>query len=238
MILHNASLCSLYFGNNKTAIDQEFVKEKSKYIGFQEPFDTIKKFVQARDLIFLHQTHSATGHQVLESEKDIIKGAEGDYLITAVPRLGLGVLTADCLAIIVHDPVHHALGIAHAGWRGSVAEVGLRMLEHMHSQFLTEYDQVKVYFGPSARLCCYEIGADFFEHLDPYVYAQETIVEKDSKHYFDLGLFNKLQLEYAGVLKQNIKTEYNTCTICDDAYVSYRRDREKNKRNITVAALK
>lgn len=238
MILHNASLYSVYFGNKKTSIDQHVVHDKSKNIGFSYPFDSIKKYIHANDVIFLHQTHSDTGYVVTQENKSDIKGSDGDYLITNVPQLGLGALTADCLAIIAHDPVHHALGIAHAGWRGAVTQVAVRMIERMQTEFESSPEHLKIYFGPSARMCCYEIGQDFFQYLDPFVYAQETIVEKDGKHFFDLGLFNKLQLEHAGVLKENIQMQYNSCTICDDAYVSYRRDKEKNQRNITVAALK
>ncbi len=238
MILHNASFYSAYFGNKKASIDQQLVQEKSKNIGFTAPVDSIKKYIHAKDVVFLHQIHSDVGYAITNDNKDIIKGSDGDYLITNVPQIGLGVLTADCLAIIAHDPVHHVLGVAHAGWRGAVAHVAVRMIEHMNKEFKTDPEHLKIYFGPSARMCCYEIGSDFFQYLDPFVYAQETIVEKDGNHFFDLGLFNKLQLEHAGVLKENIQTQYNTCTICDDAYVSYRRDKEKNQRNITVAALK
>src|SRR3990167_757228 len=82
-------------------------------------------------LKILRQIHGVVGTAV--KADDLTRALslfekEGDYLITDQPNIALGVLTADCLPVVIYDQVRNVVGIAHAGWRGTVGGVVRAML--------------------------------------------------------------------------------------------------------------
>ena len=162
---------------------------------------------------------------------------EGDFLITNRIGAAIGVLTADCLPIVLHDEKKHACGVVHAGWRGSVAGIAVRAIEAMQKNFGTDPIDVKAHFGPAAGRCCYEVGEGFYKNVSRR-HVGEVVVSKNGRFFFDNYKLNKLQLIDVGVLERNLINSYNLCTICNNSYHSYRRDRDKSKRQATVVVLR
>ena len=184
--------------------------------------------------------HSAQGLCVLSREQ--IKATncfseDGDFLITRLPGLGLGVATADCLPIILYDSLNQVVGIVHAGWRGTVAKVVVAAVERMQALYATRIQNLTVFFGPSAKVCCYAITEDLFSELEHFSYLTD-VVQKHSDHYtLDVPLLNRLQLEEIGIKKNAMQFTYNACTMCDVSFCSYRRQGQRAERQMTVVVL-
>lgn len=241
MIIHNSPMFTIYFGN---AQDNFHINDGSKTADTRAVlalplFTNIKKFLHVDQLIFLQQTHSADGVVVTQESVNEIQSfaQDGDYLIANIP-VGIGVLTADCLPIVLHDSFHNIVAVVHAGWRGSVKGIAVKAIERMQQEFGTQLEHLKIFFGPSAGKCCYEVSSDFAHNLDEYVFAHEVLHRHHGKIFFDLPSFNRLQLQGFGVPKGAFHCEYNVCTICNETYFSYRRQGERAGRNLTVVALR
>jgi len=242
MLLHKAPLFHIYFGNAHDNLNpQEYLTFPAGYtFDGHAAYARVYKALQLEQLLFLHQTHSVEGFQITPENAVHFQPFkhDGDFLITDLHHVGLGVVTADCLPIVFYDTRHQAVGIAHAGWRGSVQSVGIKTLEAMQRAYKTQLAEVQVYFGPSAQVCCYRVGDDFATSLESFSYADRTLQQRDNGLFFDLPLFNRLQLEAYGVKREGIALQYNICTICDENFCSYRRDGMQSKRQMTVVSLK
>ena len=108
----------------------------------------------------------------------------------------------------------------------------------MRDCFDTDPDELTVYFGPSAKVCCYQISEGFLENLDNCPFSHDIILKKDGSLYLDLPKLVHYQLLDLGVLREEIKTDYNGCTICDLRFHSYRRSASDAGRQATIISLK
>ena len=198
--------------------------KKPEFQGWMQQFVTDH---QLQQLVYLKQEHLATGlvlDQSLEKSapSTIFSAYEGDYLITNQVKLGIAILTADCLPIVLYDPVQKIIAVAHAGWKGTVRGIAANVVKQMHERFGSQPEQLKVSFGAHAHTCCYEVQADFMGHIRKELLAH-VVVQREGKNYFDSAAYNKLELVAAGVVATAITNQFN-CTICDDSYHSRRRD--------------
>jgi hypothetical protein len=239
MLLHSNPLFAIYFGSAEDDLepDQYLHYPPGTSLLSIEPYKKLKKMMQLERLTFLHQTHSNKGIVVA---KDIIEPfkVDGDFLVTQEKKYGIGVMTADCLPIVFYDNFHHVAAIVHAGWKSSVMRIAPKMVQKMQELYGTKVEHLRVFFGPSAKKCCYRIDEEFLVHLKPFSFADQVVYKDDDGLRFDLPLFNRLQLEAVGLPKEAFKMDYNFCTICDTRYCSYRRDGKNACRQMTVVVLK
>jgi len=143
-----------------------------------------------------------------------------DALVTDVSGVSLGVTVADCVPVFFSDRKHHAIGIAHAGWRGVIAGV----LENTIAAMIREYDSsptdLRAYIGPHIRSCHFEVGSDVAER-----FPTDCRVVRDGKIFVDLGRACLERLTAAGVGRQDIGIS-DKCTFDAEArFFSFRRDR-------------
>ena len=243
MLLHNNPFFSIYFGNAEDELDPD------QYLNYPpgirllalEPYKKLKKMMQLEGLMFLRQVHGDAGlviNQLVVNQKEEPFKTEGDFLITDAKHMGIGMMTGDCLPIVFFDNVHRVVAIVHAGWKSAVLEIAPKTVQMMQEQFGTKLEHLRVFFGPSAKSCCYEVGETFIEQLEAFPFIEEILRKEQQGLMFDLPLFNRLQLEDIGIAKEAFKLEYNFCTICDTSYCSFRRDGQKAHRQMTVVALK
>jgi len=242
MLLHNAPLLRIYFGDAK---DELFPGEylnlpEGKDIFSIEAFVKLRQVMRIERLLFLRQIHSTDGI-VVSSKKRTKKTKsftiEGDYLITNVRFVGLGVMTADCLPIVLYDKVNQAIAVVHAGWRGSVKNVVLKALDRMTQEFGTKPEMLRVFFGPSAKVCCYTVKEDMLEYLEDIEFIDRVVQRRSDEIFFDLPGFNKLLLESVGVKPEAFQLQYNLCTMCEKSLYSHRRQGKAAGRQMTVACL-
>jgi YfiH family protein len=190
-------------------------------------------------LTFGRQVHGARVAVVRNADRGAVFD-DTDALVTNASLVPLVILTADCAAVFYVDPVHRAVGIAHAGWRGAVARIAARTLDAMHDAFGTAPGDVAAAVGPSIGPCCYEVGSDVIDGVAAAFpdHADELLIEPDmasagsfrasvneDKKHFDLWRANELALQHAGVRDDRIEVS-RLCTACrTDLFYSHRAEK-------------
>jgi len=212
-------------------------------------------------LITLRQIHSDLIHCVADVPD---KQLAGDGLITATPELLLAIQTADCLPVILVDTKRRAVGVFHAGWRGTVHRIVEKGVGEMGRGFGTQPRDLKAAIGPGIHGCCYEIGSEVREQFESqFAYAADLFQEvKESdpirkkypllflsarppghshlpkKIFLDLVEANRRQLIAAGVSARNISAS-PLCTSCrTDALFSYRAEKGVTGRMMAVVGVR
>ncbi|MBQ1389066.1 MAG: peptidoglycan editing factor PgeF [Clostridia bacterium] len=143
-----------------------------------------------------------------------------DALVTNEPGVTLVTYFADCTPLLFVDAKNKAIAAAHAGWRGTVGEIGRLTIEKMIGEFSTDPGDLIVTVGPAIGKCCYEVDepvADEFRklHLD----SEKFIYEKDGgKYMIDLLEANTQIIMKTGVPRENI-TKSDICTRCSSDMV-------------------
>lgn len=166
--------------------------------------------------------------------------ADTDALITNALGVPLLLCFADCVPLLFADPEKGAIGLAHAGWKGTVSKIGAKTVEAMAKNFGTDPGKLLVGIGPSIGAECFEIGeevAQKFREAFPSFHG-EIISSREGKLHADLWAANRLQLEAAGVAAEHIECA-DTCTSCQHKwYFSYRADGKETGRLAAVIMLK
>lgn len=204
----------------------------------QESVVDMQEKLRLSHLVLLDQVHGISGKMITENNKDMQpKSQEGDFLITDVPHVGLGVLTADCVPIIFHDQRNNAVGMAHAGWRGAVQKIAAEVIYSMQKNYGTHSADLSIVFGPCAHVCCYQVQENFLSHIAPFPFGEQAIIERNGNLFFDQLFFNEQILLSLDVRKNAIATQHSVCTICNYNYFSYRRQGIHAGRQISVVSM-
>ncbi len=149
---------------------------------------------------------------------------EADALVTSTPGVAIMTLHADCLPIIIADPALPAVGVIHAGWRGTVANVAGATVKAMCDDLGAETDRLVVLFGPAIRSCCYEIGDEVVSAWREISGADaDTALDQGTRRYhLDLVRANTVLLQRSGVSIDRIDDQAH-CTSCNsDRWFSHR----------------
>ncbi len=153
----------------------------------------------------------------------------GDALITQELDVLLEISTADCVPILLFDPVARVVAAVHAGWRGTLLNLSAKVVREMGLRYRSDPRQIVVGVGPSIGACCYEVGKEVWREMErQFEYGHEAISRlSGDKAMLDLARLNTLQLVEAGVCPGNIGG-VGLCTSChSDLFFSYRRDGKK-----------
>lgn len=154
-----------------------------------------------------------------------------DALITNANGVALVVTIADCVPILLFDPIQNVIGIVHAGWRGTANAIVKRAIYKMQDEFKTEAENVLAFIGPSAGACCYEVSDNVA------VKFENKLVRYITKNFVDLKKENSFQLQQQGVVSDNIEISKH-CTICEkQLFHSYRREGKSAGRMMAVIYL-
>lgn len=144
-----------------------------------------------------------------------------DALVTNAPDLFLAVTVADCLPVFFFDPEHHAVGIAHAGWRGVVGGIIPSVVAAMRAAYISDPARLLVSTGPAIQACHFEIQNDIFGRFAEY---PDAIVRRDGRLFADLPAIVRAQLLRLDVSDASIRLD-KTCTFDHpEKYFSRRRD--------------
>lgn len=218
---------------------------------------------QPAPLIMLRQIHSDLIHRISEIPKNSSPLA-GDGMVSDIPGILLGVLTADCLPVIVVDPKRHAVGIFHAGWRGTAKRIVEKGVGEMRRWFGSSPRDLKAAIGPGIRGCCFEVGSevrsafeaqfDYGSELFRETKDRDEIHEKypllfltsrapghselPKKIFLDLAEANHRQLIAAGLSPKNIY-DLGLCSLCHrDMFFSHRGEKGVTGRMMAVVGIK
>ncbi len=156
----------------------------------------------------------------------------GDGLISAQQGNTLGIFSADCVPIFILDMATPAIGIAHAGWRGTLAQIATKTVAQMNANFGTLTENCLIHLGPSIQKCCYNVSPDlivqFVNHFGSTVHNGLRL---------SLQTANFRQLVDAGVAPDSISIS-RFCTACStDKFYSYRAEGEQTGRMLSFIQL-
>lgn len=211
-------------------------------------------------LISVRQIHSDLIHCVSSPPETPLSG---DGLITETPGLLLAVQTADCLPVILVDAKRRAVGVFHAGWRGTVKRIVEKGVGEMRRYFGTLPGDIRAAIGPGIHGCCYQVGPEVREMFESqFAYGAELfreVKESDEIHekypllfltarapghsdlptqiFLDLAEANRRQLLDAGVLLKNITALAQCTACCPDLLFSHRADKGITGRMMGVAGI-
>ncbi len=148
-----------------------------------------------------------------------------DALITACPGAMLAMRFADCVPMLLYDPVHQAVGLAHAGWRGSAAGITARTVRAMCQAFGTSPRDVLAGIGPSIGRCCYEVDHPVIQHFSAHFpWWRDVVADDAGRLHLDLWETNRRQLLDAGLVDEQIAVA-GICTSCHTGdFYSHRRE--------------
>lgn len=140
---------------------------------------------------------------------------EADGLITAEKNVPLVIFTADCVPILLHDPVRGAVGAVHAGWRGTVSDIAGAAVRKMARGLGCRPADIRAAIGPCISLCCFETGSDVRDAVVSLLGADAGpyLVPSGEKYRVDLKGVNSLLLERAGLDRRHIDISPD-CTSC------------------------
>jgi YfiH family protein len=183
---------------------------------------------KVQDLFYGKQVHAA--RVSLVDRKNFSTGSKEipavDALITRERGVVLGAFSADCLLVFFLDPEIPALGLAHAGWRGTLMGVVPGVVQAMQENFATRVESLQILMAPAIQACCYEVGGEVLKAADASRWKADLVFLpgiKAGHPYLDLQKTNKNMLRRLGIKTENIFIS-NYCTHCNpDLFYSYRR---------------
>lgn len=197
--------------------DKEAVKENFKRM-------TGAIHTSPENLVFSAQTHTTNIRIVTEKDKG--KGyvtpldyQDVDGLITNEPGLCLATFFADCVPLYFVDPVKKAIGLSHAGWRGTVGKIGKLTIEKMGLEYGCQPKDIIATIGPSICQACYEVSEDVIqmvrENYKSDTWADLFYKKENEKYQLNLWKANEIVLKEAGILGEHMAVT-NVCTCCNE----------------------
>lgn len=197
--------------------------------------------VKLQNAVLSHQTHHTNIRKVTAADRGKGLTIQRDYesvdgLITNVPGIPLMTFHADCLPLLFVDPVSNAIGLAHAGWKGTAHNMAGKMVEEMAYAYGTNPRDLLVGIGPSIRECCFIIRDDVRQVLLKELPFTEALIKVVGTNQWKVSL-QKINVELlmkSGVNNKHI-VDAGVCTCCrSDLLFSHRA--QGNSRG-TMAAL-
>lgn len=209
----------------------------------------------------LRQIHSDLIHHVSVAPDHALSG---DGLITDTPGLLLAVLTADCFAVVLADTRKRAVGVFHAGWRGTAKRIVEKGVGEMRRCFGSSPQDLKAAVGPGIQDCCYQVGPEVKENFAAqFRYADRLFRETKDRNeihqkypllfltarapghselpkqiFLDLAEANRQQLLAAGVPAKHIY-DVGMCTSCrNELFFSHRAEKGKTGRMMAAVGIR
>jgi len=193
------------------------------------------------DLVTLRQVH---GNRVIvlteATDLQLIRGAPGDGLLTNRPDLPLGIITADCFPVVLVAPGVPAVGIMHAGRKGTAAGVVPTAIALMSQAFDAPPEALFVAIGPGIGRCCYEVDKGSAESFETQFTLNDAVYRpsRPGHLYLDLQKAIVQQLRQAGVPSTHVWCA-DLCTACHSHwFYSYRREGPRSGRMLNVVMIR
>jgi YfiH family protein len=175
--------------------------------------------VQRNSIVTAQQVHGKTIVDVTA------RGSfAADALVTATPGLVVGVKLADCCGVLLYDSTHRVVAAVHSGWRGTAQNIVAATIEHMQGAYGTNPHDLRAHMSACASGSVYEVGQDVYDVLAAYCKPLAG-----GKWTFDNHMAIEHQLLDAGLQEEKISVDTG-CTMSDESYHSFRRDKERSGR--------
>lgn len=245
MVKENKGTFPFYtFGNLCGCTEiSHFVSSGEKNISFLDavaPGEILSNRLQLADSVGFDLNRMVVGNQVhginitIVEKDDAGRGGcdnesrlpDSDALVTNVENICLMVLTADCVPILLFDPVQKVIAAVHAGWRGTVGGIAGRTVRLMCEHYGCMASDILAGIGPCIGTCCFEVSDEVAGAFQPYYKDVIYAGKQSGKYYIDLGQANRMQLLDGGMRPLHIEMA-DLCTMCHPRdFFSYRHDGE------------
>lgn len=207
--------------------DRVYANRRRVYGLFGRDTDTV---------VHAHLVHGADVARVTQADNGSwVEHVDG--LITDEPGCVLSMNFADCAPIFLYDPRRRAIGLGHAGWRGTVVDLPGAMVRAMAAQFGSDPADLVAAVGPCIGPCCYEVGDEVIVGVRAAFAAPDELLPMNGgpRPHFDLPEANRRNLSAAGVKGIELSSY---CTACHtDLFFSHRAEQGRTGRFGTVFAL-
>ena len=187
------------------------------------------------DVVSGHQVHGDRVHRVSATDAGRTIPAT-DALISDVPGILLLGRYADCVPVLLFDPVRGVVGLAHAGWRGTVQGIAAKTVAAMVSSYGCSVRDVRAVIGPSIGPCCFEVGQEVLAAFQRSFPDPEDAIVDMGRQRVNLWRANTVQLERSGVGAIALA---ELCTACHvDRFYSHRREHGETGRFAVAIGLR
>jgi YfiH family protein len=217
-------------GDDRGSVRQNFERIASAF-GFS-----------AGNLLPIHQVHSdaiwIVDQRVSSSEGN--QPPDFDAVVTGRPAIALCIKTADCVPILLADPVRRVIGAVHAGWKGTALRIAAKTADTLIRRFDASPRDIRALIGPSIGPCCYEVDLPVFEAMAGHTGQSSFFarVPDRQRWMLDLPLANRIQLLDRGILPEHIFST-GLCTSCrKDIFFSHRREAGQTGRQLNFIMLR
>jgi YfiH family protein len=198
--------------------------------------------VSQEALVTPRQVHGSDILVISEENEDFshFLSVEGDAVITNQPKVLIGVCVADCVPILLCDPLKKVVAVVHAGWKGTAAGLVAKTVAGMVSEFGCNPAALHAAIGPCIQKCCYEVDEPVKKAFlqGGIIWDECAETKPDGTWLLDLGVANQQLLVKAGLAADSIQVS-GQCVCChSEQFFSYRRDKEEAGRQMGFIMLK
>jgi len=175
-------------------------------------------------LVTVNQVHGEAIVTVDDQNYTNLRTAQADGLITKVRGIAIGIETADCVPILLIDPVTPAIGAVHAGWRSTVQKIVQKAIKKMQDEFGTDPSRMIAAIGPAICGKCYEVDEPVMGPVRQNFPFWNKVAQSRGKGKWGLDLveLNRRELLLAGLAEKNVHS-LGMCTSCrKDLFYSFR----------------
>ena len=211
----------------------------------------VEAFTTRRDSVLPYPV--IQGHQVHGSKVAIIdrpditrEELEGyDAFVTNLPGVAIGIRTADCVPILIYDPVHRVVAAVHSGWKGTVLKISRSTANLMGERFGSIPADLRVVIGPAIGPDSFQVGEEVAAKFKDAGFPMPVIWSfqgpgdgrpMSGGHHIDLFKANRWILEECGVRPENIRV-HDIDTYLDTSFYSARREGTQCGRNINAIRM-
>jgi polyphenol oxidase len=173
------------------------------------------------DVIYIDKNKFGKGALSLENS------LKGDACYTDLNNVLLMITWADCIPVLLFEPINKIIGAVHSGWKGTKLNIVSKTINQIRS-LSKKRGEIFAAVGPGIRSCCYKVGKEFLDYFD-FKNNQEFFRNENNELFFDLSLFVYDQIINTGIKKENIDF-FGKCTACsiNPEFFSCRKDGKEN----------
>ena len=192
-------------------------------------------------IYFLKQIHSDRIYVLNDPSMKTqeVCNIRADAIVTHLVNKPIGIFSADCIPVIVHDPLQNVIGAIHAGRRGTGSQILQKTVKLLKSLYKSESSDLRIGLGPGIGPCCYEVGEDCLGLFRKNYKKWEKFIRagKSGKFFLDLFKANCEDALNSGLLDKNIFVSGH-CTSCNTSrFHSYRKEGSRCGRNVSFVML-
>jgi YfiH family protein len=178
--------------------------------------------IKSKDLVLMNQTHSNNVALVTKKNQSELR-FKSDALVTDLVNVGIGVLTADCVPILLYDEVNQVIACIHAGWKGAFSNIINKTINKIN--LLNPKNRITAAVGPCIGKNNYEVQTDFYKKfLHHSSFNEKFFFHKNMKIYFDIRKYVNYKLNLAGI--ENIDNINEDTFENSKSFFSYRRSQK------------